>query len=129
MVLNRKEVYKKYEEKIGSSIITTGNELVEKDIVDFSKKLNIDILYFYAIDVKNTTDEFLDILKFQDLHKSFTDIDKERFVNLKEVSTNENAFWLIVYWCGKNIRGLIQMPLSRHWIMHTEAGLRIKNRI
>lgn len=58
LVLNRKEVFKKYEEKIGSSIIATGNELVGKDIVDFSKKLNIDILYFYAIGVKNTTDEF-----------------------------------------------------------------------
>lgn len=58
LVLNRKDVLKKYEEKIGSSIIATGNELVGKDIVDFSKKLNIDILYFYAIGVKNTTDEF-----------------------------------------------------------------------
>lgn len=64
----------------------------------------------------------MDILKFQDFHKSFTDIDKERLVNLKVVSTNENAFWLIDYWCGKNIRGLIQMPLSGHWIMHTEAS-------
>lgn len=129
MILNRKEVYKKYEEKTDSSIMTPGNELVGKDIVDFSKKLNIDILYFYAIGVKNTTDEFLDILKFQDLHKSFTDVDKERLINLEVVSTNENAFWLIDYWCGKNIRGLIQMPLSRHWIMHTEACLRIKNKI
>lgn len=71
----------------------------------------------------------MDILKFQDLHKSFTDIDKERLINLKVVSTNENAFWLIDYWCGKNIRELIQMPLSRHWIMNTEACLRIKNKI
>lgn len=100
-----------------------------KDIVDFSKNLNIDILYSYAIDVKNSTDEFLNILKYQNLNKSFTDVDKERLINLEVVSTNENAFWLIDYWCGKNIRGLIQMPLSRHWIMHTEASLRIKNKI
>jgi len=37
--------------------------------------------------------------------------------------------WLIDYWCGKDIRGLIQMPFSRHWIMHIEASLRIKNKI
>lgn len=129
LILNRKEVLKKYEKKIGSSIITTGNELVGKDIVDFSKNLNIDILYSYALDVKNSTDEFLNILKYQNLNKSFTDVDKERLINLEVVSTNENAFWLIDYWCGKNIRGLIQMPLSRHWIMHTEASLRIKNKI
>lgn len=37
LILNRKEVYKKYEEKTDSSIMTPGNELVGKDIVDFSK--------------------------------------------------------------------------------------------
>jgi hypothetical protein len=45
------------------------------------------------------------------------------------VSKDENAVWLIDYWCGKDIRGLIQMPFSRHWIMHTEAAIRIKNKI
>lgn len=44
-------------------------------------------------------------------------------------SEDENAIWLIDYWCGKGIRGLIQMPFSRHWIMHIEASLRIKNKI
>lgn len=43
------------------------------------------------------------------------------------VSQDENASWLIDCWCGKDIRGLIQMPFSRHWIMHIEASLRIKN--
>ena len=39
------------------------------------------------------------------------------------------SIWLIDYWCSKDIRGLIQMPFSRHWIMHTEACLRIKNKM
>jgi hypothetical protein len=47
----------------------------------------------------------------------------------KCVSEDENAFWLIDYWCGKDIKGLIQMPFSRHWIMHIEAMRRIKNRL
>ena len=38
-------------------------------------------------------------------------------------------FEVIDYWCNKDIRGLIQMPFSRHWIMHTEACLRVKNKI
>lgn len=37
--------------------------------------------------------------------------------------------WLIDFWCRKNIRGLIQMPLSRHWIMHIEASIRIWNKL
>ena len=54
---------------------------------------------------------------------------KERLKSLQVVSTDERASWLIDYWCGKDIRGLIQMPFSRHWIMHIEACLKIKNKI
>ena len=54
---------------------------------------------------------------------------KEILKSLKTVSTDEKAYWLIDYWCGKDIRGLIQMPFSRHWIMHIEACLRIRDRI
>ncbi|MBO6158273.1 MAG: hypothetical protein J6P72_03290 [Firmicutes bacterium] len=39
------------------------------------------------------------------------------------------SLWHIDYWCNKDIRGLIQMPFSRHWIMHIEACLRIKKKI
>ena len=49
--------------------------------------------------------------------------------SLNVVSSDEKAIWPIDYWCGKDVRGLIQMPFSRHWIMHTEACLRIKNKI
>lgn len=45
------------------------------------------------------------------------------------IKEDEKANWLIDYWCNKDIRGLIQMPFSRQWIMHTEACLRIKNKI
>ena len=30
---------------------------------------------------------------------------------------------------GKDVKGLIQMPFSRHWIMHIEACLRIKDKL
>ena len=59
-------------------------------------------------------------------------IPKERkgyLESLNVVNDNEKAIWLIDYWCSKDIRGLIQMPFSRHWIMHTEACLRIKNKM
>ena len=50
-------------------------------------------------------------------------------ISMVLLSGHGNAVWLIDYWCNKDVRGLIQMPFSRHWIMHTEACLRIKNKI
>ena len=59
----------------------------------------------------------------------FTDEDKARLVATNCVSPDESAAWLIDFWCGKNIKGLLQMPFSRHWIMHVEAMNRIKGKL
>ena len=118
-----------YQKRIGSPIITTGNELVKKQIADFSKALDIDELYSYISDVKESTENIIDKLTFDDIKRKITDERKDILRSLNVVSSDENAVWLIDYWCGKDIRGLIQMPFSRHWIMHIEAAIRIRNKI
>lgn len=117
-----------YRKKINAPIITTGNELVKQQISDFSKALNLEELYRYITDVKNSTDEILRGLSFADLKRKISDTDKENLKALHVVSEDDKAYWLIDYWCGKDVCGLIQMPFSRHWIMHIEACLRIKNK-
>ena len=116
-------------EKTLSPIITTGNELEGAEIEAFSRQLDVKAVYGYCTAVMNATNNLLLALEYRDLKRKFTDADRERLINSRCVSENENAFWLIDYWCGKDVRGLIQMPFSRHWIMHTEAMCRIKNRL
>ena len=115
--------------KTKSPVITTGNELNGDAMIEFSKALDIKASYEYCKAVMEATNEMLVGLQFEDLKKAFTDADKERLVASKCVSPDESSVWLIDYWCGKNIKGLIQMPLSRHWIMHVEAMRRIKNKL
>jgi hypothetical protein len=118
-----------YQRKIGSPIITTGNELAGEAIAEFSKQLNVRALYEYAKEVKESTDSMLFKLEYPRLKVRFSDADKCRLTESTCVSPNENAAWLIDYWCGKDVCGLIKMPFSRHWIMHIEAMRRIKNRL
>lgn len=117
-----------YQRRINSPIITTGNELVKQQIADFSKQLEIEELYSYIFEVKKSTEEILKRLSYEELKKKVSDR-KEYLQSLRVVSDDEKAVWLIDYWCDKDVRGLIQMPFSRHWIMHVEAGLRIRNKI
>ena len=119
----------KYLKKTASPIITTGNELQGDGVAEFSKKLNVKELYLYAKAVKESTDQILSRLHYKDLKRKFTDDTKQKLIESKCVSEDENAFWLIGYWCGKDIKGLIRMPFSRHWIMHIEAMHRIKDRL
>ena len=119
----------KYQSRINSPIITTGNELVKGQISDFTRQLDIDELYSYIADVKKSTEEIIRNITFTDLKGKVMNERREELKALSVVSSDENAVWLIDYWCNKDLRGLIQMPFSRHWIMHTEACLRIKNKL
>ena len=118
-----------YQERINSPIITTGNELMKQHIADFSEQLDLKELYTYISEVKESTENILRNLSYTDLKRKISEERKEYLKSLNVVSDDENAVWLIDYWCGKDVRGLIQMPFSRHWIMHTEASLRITHKI
>lgn len=118
-----------YQRKMNSPIITTGNELAGQEIAEFSSKLDIDGLYGYISEVNTATAALLKGLSYSDLKTKMTEADRENLIKLKTVSEDENAVWLIDYWCGKDVGGLIRMPLSRHWIMYVEACLRIRNKV
>ena len=118
-----------YQERINSPLITTGNELMKQQNADFSRQLNLEELYAYIFEVRESTEEMLKRLSYDELKRRIPEERKEYLKSLNVVNDSEKAIWLIDYWCSKDIRGLIQMPFSRHWIMHTEACLRIKNRI
>lgn len=118
---------KGYVEKMNASIITTGNELGTEEIETFSKGLNRWELYNYAKDVFEATNQLLMRLEYSDLKRKFGDEAKGKLVASKCVSEDENAIWLIEYWCSKDVKGLIKMPFSRHHIMHVEAMCRIVN--
>lgn len=131
LIRDTKEILfeKEFDKKIGTDIITTGNELVKQEIADFSRTLNIGVLYEYADAVRISTDAWLEGLCYENSKRKFDEIDANRILKLGVVANDENAIWLIDYWCRKDVLGLIKMPLSRHWIMHIEAANRIKEKI
>lgn len=118
-----------YQERMNAPIITTGNELAKEQIQDFSKQLNLKELYSYIFEVREQTEKLIKQLSYDDMKRKVSKDRKEYLTSLNVVNNDEKAFWLIDYWCKKDICGLIQMPFSRHWIMHIEACLRIQNKI
>ena len=110
-----------YQKKMNCSVITTANEMNDEQMVEFSKDLNPDELFSYAKEVKNVSQKVLSNLTFKQAKEKVSEQQKQKLLMQNVVSTNPEAFWLVDYWCKKNIRGLLQMPFSRHWIMHIEA--------
>ncbi len=118
-----------FQKRIGSPIITTGNELIGHEIADFSQTLDLDELYQYASSVKDSTEKMLENLTFADLKRRIAVADKAHLESLDVVSQSDNAHWLIDYWCGEDLKGLILMPFSEHWMAHIYACMLIRNKI
>ena len=118
-----------FDRTVHSPIITTGNELAGEAIAAFSEKLDIKELHRYAQEVMKSTDRILKSLTWADMKRKFGEDMIRKLQATRCVSEDEEAAWLITYWCGKDIRGLIKMPFSRHWLMHIEAMRRIKDRL
>lgn len=118
-----------FQRRMNAPIITTGNELSGRQIADFSRALDIEQLYSYIFAVKEKSERFFDGLSFADMRHRVPQERRTRLEKSGSVSADENAFWLCEYWCGKDFRGLLAMPFSRHWIMHVEAALRIRDRL
>lgn len=131
LILDDEQIFFKngYSAKIHSPIITTGNELFKTQIAEFSKKLSIPQLFNYANEVAQSSNTLIQNLSFSRLKEKVSDKKRNNLESLNVVSTDENAHWLIDYWCSKDTKGLLQMPFSRHWIMHIEACLRIEEKI
>ena len=131
MIAGDRQVFfeRDFDRSVHSPVITTGNELSGDQISVFSARLDYRQLYRYAKEVKEATDRILQNLCYADLKRGFDAGMKEKLHRSGCISRDEKAVWLIDYWCGKDIRGLIRMPFTRHWIMHIEAMCRIKNRL
>lgn len=129
LIADREQVFFSgdYQRRMNASIITTGNELSGGEIAYFTKMLDIGVLYEYIANVKQSTEAMLRSMDFDMLKSKIPPERREKLISLEVVSRSEDAFWLVDYWCGKDIRGLIQMPFSRHHIMHTEAMVRIRD--
>ena len=66
-----------YQERINSPIITTGNELVKSQIADFSRRLNLQELYSYIFEVKNSTEKIIKSLSYGELMRNILGERKE----------------------------------------------------
>ena len=73
LIQRNEEVFflENYQKRMKSPIITTGNELIGQEIEDFSKKMDLEHLYQYIEDVKESTENILIKFSFKDMKRKF----------------------------------------------------------
>jgi hypothetical protein len=105
----------------------TGNGMTDKEIIDFSKKIDIKALKRYRIAVGKNTRKIVAGLKPDDLKQN---VDPERIKRIwKEKAMLSNARGIVNYWGRRTIAGLLLMPPTRHCFLHLNEARRIKEKL
>lgn len=127
LIQREPEVFRAFRERIGAPIITTGNELAGRQIVEFSRALDLDALYAYAGAVRESTEALLRGLSYGELARNLRRRGSgaaEGIAGGKPRGKRLLAGGLLV---REEPSGADTDALFRHWIMHVEASLRIRN--
>lgn len=126
LVKNRKQVFnREWKDSINSIITDTGNSLTEKEILEFSSKINISQLRKYRDKVACVTKEILQSLEFKDFKRRFNQEQLDNLFKTGSVAREDNSSWLVDYWGKKNVAGLLFMPATRHNLVHLNEAIKL----
>ncbi len=112
--------------KINSSILDTGNQLSNDEILTFSRQININELKNYRIAVGRRTQKTIKNLQFSDFKRKFSKTTLDRIFQEKAVARHPDAEWLIDFWGRKDVSGILFMPATRHNLVHINESLQAK---
>jgi hypothetical protein len=102
----------------------TGNAMDADEIADFSAQIDIPALRAYRQAVGNRTCEIVEGLHPGDFKRKTDPVRLGRA--LAEGAVLASQQWLIDYWGGLTVAGLLLMPPTRHNLVHLNEALKIK---
>lgn len=130
LVLNQGQVYDRenVQGAIAKGLRSTGNELNAAEILEVTRRMNIPALLNYQRLVWESTNKSISGLSFDDLGRKVNKVQLKQLLDDGSVSTHENASWLIDFWGGKTVAGLLMMPMCRHHVVHINESMEAKSK-
>ena len=107
----------------------TGNAMTDDEIINFSKSVNKQELKNYRNAVGKQTQQILATLTQEDLKVKITSDRLERIRLEGGVTDHPDSIWLLDFWGKKDVSGILQMPITRHQIVHLNDSLKLKAKI
>ena len=115
--------------KMNASISDTGNALNDDEIMRLSNDLDIAALLAYRSAVGKRTREIAGNLSEGDMTRKISSESLEKIRSEGGVTDQEESVWLLDYWGGKDVAGILLMPPTRHLMMHLNDCCKWKRHI
>jgi len=116
------------QKKIGSPIRDTGNAMSVAEVDTFSAQVRPAALLEYRRAVGLRSREIIGRLTVEDLGRKADAAQLGRLTDEGMILNAPDSIWLIEFWSNKTVAGLLQMPITRHQIVHLNDCFKIKAR-
>lgn len=112
-----------------NTISDTGNALSKDEIVQLSRKLNIETLIAYRNAVGQRTLKIVKSLSANDMKRVVSAQGLTAIKQAGGVTDQDDSLWLLDFWSKKDVAGLLLMPPTRHVIGHLNDCCKWKQHI
>lgn len=116
-------------EKMKASVLDTGNAMSDREIADFSWKIDMAELKNYRIEVGRKTRHIINSLRPESMKKKVKAEGINRILLEGGVTEAEQSRWLLDFWSKKTIAGIILMPITRHQVVHLNDSFKLKSKL
>lgn len=115
--------------KLNTDVKDTGNAMTDEEILSFSKSVNKTELKNYRNAVGRQTQQVLSNLTLSEVKRKVTAESLARIRTEGGVTEAPDSLWLLDFWGKKDVAGILQMPITRHQIVHLNDSLKLKDKI
>lgn len=117
---------KEWLDRMNVKITDTGNAFTQADVDALDGRINANELLKYRKVVGKTTQKVLKNIRAADKKRKPTAEQLKRIVSEKVLTQESESIWLLDFWKGKTVSGLLKMPITRHQIVHINDCFRLK---
>lgn len=119
LIANTKQIFNdEWKKRINSPISDTGNALENDEVISFGKMIDAEALRDYMIEVSKNTGRIITKLTSDMLKKKPSEEQLERILIEGGLTSDKRSVWLLDYWGGLTVEGMILTPLTDHHMMH-----------
>ncbi|GHV41364.1 hypothetical protein FACS189490_08110 [Clostridia bacterium] len=115
--------------RLGVTVRDTGNAMTDEEILELSHSIDMSALRAYSDAVGIRTREIIGALAAVDLKRKMKPESVKRILEEGGVTEHKDSIWLLDFWGGKTVAGILLMPITRHQIMHMNDCTKLKSRI
>jgi hypothetical protein len=119
----------KWLKKLNVTVKDTGNAMADEEILSLSDALNKEELKNYRNAVGRQTQQILSSLSLGDIKRKVSTDGLNRIKLEGGVTNAPDSLWLLDFWGKKDVAGILQMPITRHQIVHLNDSLKLKEKI